>query len=75
MDRLRQIDLQPPFTLSHFFQYQLQSLSISKENGASSITGSSFMACGIEAFTHGNMSPLFERNFSYRMSPVLRATL
>ena len=29
----------------------------------------------IEAFTHGNPSPLFERNFSYRMSPVLRATL
>ena len=30
---------------------------------------------GIEAFTHGNPSPLLERNFSYRMSPVFRATL
>ena len=29
----------------------------------------------IEAFTHGNPSPLFKRNFSYRISPVLRATL
>ena len=28
-----------------------------------------------EAFTHGNPSYLFERNFSYRMSLVLRATL
>ena len=29
----------------------------------------------MEAFTHGNPSPPFERNFSYRMSPVLRSSL
>ena len=31
--------------------------------------------CGIEAITHRNPSTLVKRNFSYRTSPVLRATL
>lgn len=28
-----------------------------------------------EAFTHGNASPLFERNFTNSMGPIIRATL
>ena len=33
------------------------------------------MCIFIEAFTHGNSSSNFERNFSYRKGPIFRATL
>ena len=57
-------------TLVHLKEYQGAVDSARKANRYRILVSST-----IEAFTHGNTSPLSEKNFSYRKGPIFTATL